>query len=297
MFMFNGSPCVFESFTPAYSDMQSCPYAPSRRVYKRPVGQLNYSVEEQGDKFIISLRKNVPEELLYRAIEERVNSYKERAPRYNLVTDFFGNQYYVQNHVDEQQLVREAMRSIDMNELGSRLAQMTFHDYQVTLSADGHTLVVESVDDNVHKEFELETELEDVAIENFEMASGNTAIVKIALKKRPLRTLQRKACTSIPVTWHDTKSRQNKQASLDCSNTLHGSALAMPKEATGEEQNPKLHVKGNDVNTTSDAMKSTENSTPEMHVTIEDVEDEEFLRWQRSLGQAPKGHAIIEDAA
>ncbi|AAS53696.1 AFR325Wp [Eremothecium gossypii ATCC 10895] len=296
MFVFSGSPCIFESFTPICNEMQNCSYPSSRRLYKRPMGRLNYSVEEQDDKFIISLRKDVPEELLYRAVEERVNAYKERAPRYSLVTDFFGNQYCVQNHVDQQQLLCEAMRNIDMNELGSHLAQMTFHDYQVTLSADGHTLVVESADDNVHKEFELQTEFEDVAIENFEMARENTAIVKIALKK-PLPRPQKRVCTSIPVMWHNTKSRKNSQK-LESGDALDGTTSDVPREAIGENQH-ELRVNGNGLNAKSQSVnrKFTGKATTEMHVTIEDLEDEEFLRWERSLGQAPKGHAIIEDAA
>ncbi|AET37471.1 uncharacterized protein Ecym_1224 [Eremothecium cymbalariae DBVPG len=227
MFGLRNSPCcVFEPFAlqrPVYK--RRCLEEPRRNRMSRcynSSGDLNYDVKEQKDQYVISLYKPVSAKAIDEAVRQRLMERRERRkvhePRYDVISDFFGNQYYVQRHEEqegEDQILEEVVRDIDTEKFGKQLARREFQDYHITLSHDGYVLLIESACDKIRREFELERPLEDVRVLGFEMAGANVAVLKLGLEKMTEAESpsynKREAVEQIPITVHCSQSVTGNQ--------------------------------------------------------------------------------------
>ncbi|AMD22186.1 HGL154Cp [Eremothecium sinecaudum] len=185
MFTFRNSPCMTEQY--GYPlQFRSIVAEPRtyQKIYLAPTPRINYDVDETPNNYVITLKKSVPQNLVYQAIQEHVMQFRESyRPRCELVSDFFGNRYYVQESVSEEQLLREAMENIDMERIGKELARDAFENYYVSLDDGGRQLRIESQQDRFAGGFELTHPCHEAFAYLLEMTEDCNATMKIVLNK------------------------------------------------------------------------------------------------------------------
>ncbi|SCU88455.1 LANO_0D02146g1_1 [Lachancea nothofagi CBS 11611] len=195
MFPFGQSPCVYErqpayetfapfAIVPGNKKRRVCQQSPHRASLPRGRDSVNFDITEENDQYVVSIYKQVSENLLSDAVCRYLQKLKEtRAPTYHVVRDFFGNEYYVEDEQDEAAFVREAMANLDMASIQRQAAKNSFKDYEIILNHRGDELVLSSRRDNIYKEFALGVEFEDICVNGFEMVSENVAALRIGIKK------------------------------------------------------------------------------------------------------------------
>ncbi|CAI4063090.1 hypothetical protein N7582_002294 [Saccharomyces uvarum] len=211
MFSVFNSPCVFEQL-PTFnqsahnfecgSPMNYQPECKRRRAVRAnlraperrsraesPV--LKYALSETSNGYNLSLYKHIPYSLFSKYVNEKLGELKENhyRPTYHVVEDFFGNQYYVEDEVDEKALLRSALEDLDFKAIGKKIAKDLFQDYEIELNHRGDELSILSKKDNISKDFCLDEVFEDVfvigcGVENIDDDSSDKyALLKIGLVK------------------------------------------------------------------------------------------------------------------
>lgn len=146
--------------------------------------EVRFEVDENEHEYVLSVYKPVSEETLSKAIYEKLQKVREeRQPRYQLVRDFFGNEYYVQDHEDEEMFMRHAIANLDLAPIKRQVAKKVFRDYEITLSHGGDELVIASRKDRLHKAFSLGVEVDDVRVNGFDMISESVGVLRIGITK------------------------------------------------------------------------------------------------------------------
>lgn len=195
MFHFNQSPCIFDR-EPAVEGFLPFTVAPDqkrRRVccqpfynnaMKRDRKGIRFDVTENQQEYVLSVYKNVAEDTMSKAICDQLQKLRnDRPPTYHVVRDFFGNEYYVQDHEDDEDFMRHAIANLDLSPIKRQVARQVFRDYEITLNHRGDELVLMSRKDGLFKEFSLGIEFEDVSVKGFDMISESVAVLKIGIKK------------------------------------------------------------------------------------------------------------------
>lgn len=195
MFQLNPSPCVFEPL-PAYNAapsvyyypehkkrrLQNCPFVTRALPVRRET--VKHQIDENDKEYVLSLYKTVSEEKVSKAVYERLQEVRDNyAPKYQLVRDYFGNEFYIKEDKDEDAIIQEAIAQLDMTQIGRQLAKQAFQDYEITLNHTGDELAVVSQHDRYEKIFALGSECEDVRVIGCEMISDSVARLKVGVQK------------------------------------------------------------------------------------------------------------------
>ena len=124
----------------------------------------------------LTFKKQLPLGVYYQAIEEQYHKIKQTLkPKCCVVTDFFGNQYYVANRVNEQDIIDQ----LDCNAIGRKLAKGMFQDYSLELSHDGSNLLVSSKRDNINETLQFDSLISDFHVVGCGVVNDDTAVLKI----------------------------------------------------------------------------------------------------------------------
>ncbi|CAI4062547.1 Btn2p SKDI_07G3880 [Saccharomyces kudriavzevii IFO 1802] len=218
MFSIYNSPCVFEQL-PTFNEPTSShhfersspmyyPECKRRRAVKANLKPskgksrdwsrtLKYALTATPNGYTLSLYKRVPYELISKYVNEKLDELKEShyRPTYHVVQDFFGNQYYVEDEVDENALFRSALKELEFKAIGKKIAKDLFQDYEIELNHRGDELSILSKRDNIFKDFCLDQVFEDVfviscGIENMDDDSRDKyALLKIGLVRQERKNI------------------------------------------------------------------------------------------------------------
>ena len=142
---------------------------------KKKEVELGYSVWQNNENsYTLSLYREVDNDEYRNVIHDQVNKIKTQLskPNYRLVQDFFGNQFYVKQEIDEQQLRREALANIDMETVNKKFAKKSYQDYKIELSYNGNELVISNEQDGIHKVFDIPN-MQDIDISGFEIKASD----------------------------------------------------------------------------------------------------------------------------
>lgn len=166
---------------------QNCPYKKRRTAYQHEKPTVRYQVQRLPNEIIVDLKKSVPKETIESAVLSHVRNFQDTIPRYKLVTDWFGNQYYVENDVDQQTIFNEVLRSIDWAQFGTNIGKKLFRDYDIQLNHDGRELRVASKTDGIDQIFELNNEVDDVEIIGLHLSEDlHDAVLKLRLVNKEI---------------------------------------------------------------------------------------------------------------
>lgn len=145
---------------------------------------VKHEIDENDKEYVLSLYKTVPEEKVSKAVYERLQEVRDNyAPKYQLVRDYFGNEFYIKEDKHEDAIIEEAIAQLDMTQIGRQLAKQAFQDYEITLNHTGDELAVVSQHDRYEKIFTLGSECEDVRVIGCEMISESVARLKVGIQK------------------------------------------------------------------------------------------------------------------
>lgn len=145
---------------------------------------VKISTETTENGLMLTIRKVLPENAVRDAIEERVLELRQTMkPKYKLVQDMFGNQYYVEQNINENEYI---MNNIDIKTLGRKLAKNSFKGYSLELNHDASYLNIFSHSDNLNKNLNFASIIEDFYVQNCNI-EDNTAFLKVGviLKDQP----------------------------------------------------------------------------------------------------------------
>ena len=132
--------------------------------------------KESSKGVTLTFQKPLPPNAYYQTIEEQYHKIKQTIkPTYRVVTDFFGNQYYVANQINEQTIIDQ----IDCNAIGRKLAKEMFQDYSLELSHDGSKLIVCSTRDNINEKLQFGSLISDFHVVGCGVINEDTAVLKI----------------------------------------------------------------------------------------------------------------------
>ncbi|CUS24161.1 LAQU0S14e01508g1_1 [Lachancea quebecensis] len=195
MFHFSQSPCIFDhepavegflpfSVAPEHKKRRVCCPPFHHNALQRERKGIRFDITENQQEYVLSIYKNVAEDTMSKAICDQLQKIRnERPPTYHVVRDFFGNEYYVEDHEDEDDFMRHAIANLDLSPIKRQVARQVFKDYEITLNHRGDELVLLSRKDGLYKEFSLGIEFEDVSVKGFDMISESVAVLKIGIKK------------------------------------------------------------------------------------------------------------------
>lgn len=203
MFTFAESPCIFEPIqlfnsavtapqfsSPVQKRRRIC-RAPSNSYHYKPQHKLQYDIDENDKECILTLYKPVSQaklsDIVYTHLMDARDSY---VPKCQLVSDFFGNQFYIQEDLSDEEILRKALNSLDMQKIGRQIAKENFQDYEITLNHEGDELDIASRNDNLIKKFDLGSVFEDVRVISCEMISENVSALRIGIEKPKQETIE-----------------------------------------------------------------------------------------------------------
>lgn len=126
-------------------------------------------------------------DIVYTHLMDARDSY---VPKCQLVSDFFGNQFYIQEDLSDEEILRKALNSLDMQKIGRQIAKENFQDYEITLNHEGDELDIASRNDNLIKKFDLGSVFEDVRVISCEMISENVSALRIGIEKPKQETIE-----------------------------------------------------------------------------------------------------------
>ena len=173
------SPCLFQQL-PVFHDKNVLDKSPLFQAFGENGCQNNRKVvlttEKTTKGLLLTFKKQLPSSLYYQAIEEQYYKIRQNLkPTCHVVTDFFGNQYYVANQLNEQDIIDQ----IDRNAIGRKLAKGMFQDYSLELSHDGAKLTVSSKRDNIDETLRFGSLIADFHVVGCGVVNDDTAVLKI----------------------------------------------------------------------------------------------------------------------
>lgn len=252
-------PCVFEQlhifnqfnqhlFPNQYIFDSSCP---QKTIVNREVTKFSKVATDEG--LLLTLRKPLTNKNFYKnSIQKKVVEIKQKylqKPKYSLVSDFFGNQYYIDNTENLQKEMIAELKAIDTNVISRKLAKESFKDYEIELSYDGDVLNVRSNGDSIDKTLKFGETIEDFYIKNCTIEDESTAVLKIGivLKKSIAKPSQDSFAKLIDWAQASAKNEGADQKFLNgvvgCSSMNDGKRILkkkMQEERAKKEQKEKL---------------------------------------------------------
>ncbi|CAG99200.1 uncharacterized protein KLLA0_E03763g [Kluyveromyces lactis] len=338
--------CTLPEISP-FMFTQNCPYKKRRTTHQKPT--VRYQVQHLPNEIIVDLKKTAPKETIEHHILSHVRNFQDTIPRYKLVTDWLGNQYYVENDINQETIFNEVLRSINWTQFGINMCKKLFRDYDIQLKHDGKELRVTSKMDGIDQIFELNEEVDDVEIMGLQLSDDlHDAVLKLRLIKKEMQEEKVKSVqcehkesvhkkepsefeTKKPSQVTESKEilkRKNRHyhhhhSKNEPRNKTKSNSRKVKKVEkelpTSDDDNTQLEAskpkafKIDVLFDSSDSEKSENNvnssnnydngvSPPRRNsassvnsVVLEEVEDEEVRRWQKSLTQTPSGHSVLED--
>lgn len=311
--------------TSPYLFANNCPYKRRRfspvNFDKRP--EIRYQIFEDSNEYTVELNREVPKEMVQNFVMSHIRNYQDTIPRYRVVTDWFGNQYYVENELDQDIINREVLEKIDWKKFGNRVGKKLFSDYHIELNHSGTKLLVKSEKDILKHVFTFDHEVEDVEVASFQLSEEFDSVL---LRLRLLKKSTNQKCKSVQCDAnveaaktevvntkshrkqkkhnHHHKSKPVKKATAQENKEQPQSANETLKTTLSHQTQPRTETVKIDIQFDSSVNQETPASTNSSRrnsvsstssVQLEEVEDEETARWQRSLSQSPAGHSILED--
>ena len=147
--------------------------------------QLQITTTQTAEGALVTLKKPLEQPSQYSsALQERIAAIQAKyaaAPAYSLVSDVFGNQYYVDNTARVQAQMQEELQAIDMAPVGRRLAKQSFRDYALELSHDGLELTVSSLSDGEQRALRFGSALSDFYVKACTVEDGRVAVLQIGV--------------------------------------------------------------------------------------------------------------------
>ena len=147
-----------------------------------------FTIQPVNGGAILTMKKRIPASRFKAAVQRRLNEIREsysKRPSYKLVTDIFGNRYYVDNREQLRAQMAQEMQSIDTKPIARQVSKSAFKDYELELEYSGVVLHVRSHNDAVDREFEFGGVIEDFSLAGCTMESDDIAVLRIKV------TLQR----------------------------------------------------------------------------------------------------------
>lgn len=142
---------------------------------------IKYEVEETERGYVLSLYRRLDQNALRQEVNKQIAALKEQLykPTYHYC-QFLGG--LVEEQADEDSLLRQAMSQLDVGAVCRKLARNAFKDYKIELNYRGDELTIVSRSDNVAKEFNLGTHIDDLEIIGCRLdKSCNNAVWRILL--------------------------------------------------------------------------------------------------------------------
>lgn len=306
-------------------------YHPSVR---RDSVSVKYDLHETSDSYYLTLSKKINKEKIENEINSKLNELKEKysQPNYTVVTDFFGNQYYVEqkpSNDDENNAYDMALNELDANGFINQLAEKEYEDYEINLSRRGDAVELYSQKDNISKEWSLEENVGNIKFlgtsfedeyysdeEDIIYPKNDTLLflLKIQLIKKEqtftpeyinntiYHTPKSSESESLGSISLPHKHKRKHRKSLD-KKSLDSHRRKHKKKATKSKSKSRHHTKSSkmmiDINIRHDE-KNSDVSTNSINVSfspvLEDVEDEELKHYHDTLLiPLENENSIIED--
>ncbi|GMM54204.1 Btn2 protein [Maudiozyma humilis] len=178
------NPCMFEQLPAFRAQLQPLSMC-SRAASNSGSTQLQITTTQTAEGALVTLKKPLEQPSQYSsALQERVAAIQAKyaaAPAYSLVSDVFGNQYYVDNTARVQAQMQEELQAIDMAPVGRRLAKQSFRDYALELSHDGLELTVSSLSDGEQRALRFGSALSDFYVKACTVEDGRVAVLQIGV--------------------------------------------------------------------------------------------------------------------
>lgn len=178
------NPCMFEQL-PAFQAQLQPLSACSRAASNSGSTKVQITTTQTAEGALVTLKKPLEQPSQYSsALQERIAAIQAKyaaAPAYSLVSDVFGNQYYVDNTARVQAQMQEELQAIDMASVGRRLAKQSFRDYALELSHDGLELTVSSLSDGEQRALRFGSALSDFYVKACTVEDGRVAVLQIGV--------------------------------------------------------------------------------------------------------------------
>lgn len=184
------NPCIFEQlpiFKTFPTNIGNQQANTCNRAAAAPVARSNVKFDtvatEEG--LLLTLKKPLSNKTEYKSeLQNRIYEIKNKysqVPKYSLVSDMWGNQYYVDVTAKIQEKMIEELNSIDMTSFGRRLSKQSFGDYELELNHDGSVLNVSSERDSLNKNLQFGRALKDFYVKSCTVEDDSIAVLKIAI--------------------------------------------------------------------------------------------------------------------
>lgn len=135
---------------------------------------LNAPDYDNSNSFQLQIAKPIAHSKLGQAINRKVNKLKEQLypPEYQMVTDTYGNQYYMEmerSNLENLQIDKLIRDKVNVNDVIAKVCHRAFKDYQIDLSRRGDNIIITSKVDRLHKELALPYVIDDFNILNYDI--------------------------------------------------------------------------------------------------------------------------------
>lgn len=185
------NPCLFQQL-PVFHDSVLRPAVspcPMKQNVTTATTDVKMTTTKTENGMTLTFTKPLPPHSYQKAIEYQFYELKQNIqPNYKVVTDFFGNQYYVDNETSEQEILNQ----IDVESIGRRLAKESFQDYSLELSHDGSKILVSSPKDNINEPLQFGSTISDFHVAGCGVINDTIAMLKITVVFESLHSLEAK---------------------------------------------------------------------------------------------------------
>lgn len=242
---------------------------------------LKDNYNENRDSLHLQIMKPITHSKLTQAVNKKLNKLKDQIfpPEYQMVTDYYGNQYYVEierSDNENYQIDKILRDKINVNDIISRICYKTFRDYQIELSKRCDNIIVTSKTDNIIKEIALPNVIKDFNIINYDIDTDGldtkyiNCIMNIELVKEDFKI--REPLNNNYLNFLDYSQMMN--------DTTQNKKLTKKAKRHGHSHNKKNNHKSRKCFSSYNDTVSSSNDSPQTHViyhpVLEEVNDEEF---------------------
>jgi len=187
------NPCIFEQlpiFNQQFGQSQN-PFTIKPQQQQVIVGsaanakKVRFTTDATKEGLLLTLKKPLSNTKAYKLeLQKRILDIKNKyaqVPKYSLVSDVWGNQYYVDVTANIQEKMVEELNSIDMSNISRRLSKESFGDYELELNHDGSVLNITSKKDSIDKNLQFGGILQDFYVKTCTVEDESVAVLKIAI--------------------------------------------------------------------------------------------------------------------
>ncbi|CCF59410.1 hypothetical protein KAFR_0G03770 [Kazachstania africana CBS 2517] len=156
-----------DPFVPKYKRRRPCSSPQPSQLRELP--SIDYSLEKRPYGYQLSLQKYIPKSVLLHQLEKKLHTIKNNIykPNYEIVTDIFGQQHYVEDQSTEEAYTNAAIEVLrsNLDEIKSDLAREIFKHCRFCLDKENNILKVKLV--NLSHEFQLDGSLTKLYVSNY----------------------------------------------------------------------------------------------------------------------------------